>query len=129
MLKNIFCIFLIKSILLCMNVSRPLTGECHGRSSCGQLRIRGPAHASGWCFPYLCTAHLASLNTNTTPVTTNLYYITENLKAKEKWVKVFIPSSMARDRHSWVVFTSFLLLSSTFPTKKVSFRSPWQPLW
>lgn len=36
---------------------------------------------------------------------------------------------MARDRHSWVVFTSFLLLSSTFPTKKVSFRSPWQPLW
>lgn len=36
---------------------------------------------------------------------------------------------MARAKHSWVVFTSFLLFSSTFPTKNVSFRSPWQPLW
>lgn len=47
MLKNIFCIFLIKLILLCMNVFRLFIGECYGRSSCGLLRIRGFAYVFG----------------------------------------------------------------------------------
>lgn len=40
-----------------------------------------------------------------------------------------VPESMACIRHSYVVWTSFFASSSTSPTKKVSFRSPWKPLW
>ena len=39
------------------------------------------------------------------------------------------PCCIAWSKHSYVTRTSFWYFSSTFPTKKVSLRSPWNPLW
>ena len=39
------------------------------------------------------------------------------------------PMLMPFIMHSYAVCTSFLLASSTWPTKNVSFKSPWKPSW
>lgn len=37
--------------------------------------------------------------------------------------------AIAFDKHSWVISTNFLTSGFTLPTKNVSFKSPWKPLW
>lgn len=81
------------------------------------------ARAQPCCF--CCGAAAACHDTSRSCFFTMRYNSYEELVASRVCTICFT-MSMAAARHSYAVFTTLRPSASTFPTKKVSFKSPWQ---